>query len=267
MIRHTSPPALLAMLLIVFGCRSDGISSPKSPPPTPVAMEAAELIRACDRDEPVAHFSPAAIDLAIQMTRTNLQNAEVTAFKRTRASTDGASSRLLLDADQGPVESTGRELDLAVSGWGFFALQTRAGIRYTRNGNFFVNGHRQVVSSEGYPVFPSIVVPASAAHDIVVCEDGWVGYDHKGFGQLRLYRFANADRLARDEQGLLLPTAESGEPLGGWPADDDHRFGSIFQTFLEGSNVDRSAERERLQRLLRCRARLGGEGRTFAKSD
>ncbi len=256
MIRHTLLIAL-GFLLLITGCRSDGINAPKAPPPTPVATEAAELIRACDCGEPIRNPSRAAIDLAIEITRTNLDHAEITGFKRTCVATEGPSSRLQLDSDQGRIEQTGREFDVAISGPGFFAVKTPAGIRYTRNGNFFQDANRQIVSTAGHPVMPPTFIPQGAM-DIVISEDGTIGSRKKdgdihGFATLRLYRFAHADRLTRDDEGLLIPTTASGEPIEGSPADDDHKFGVIFQTFLEASNVDSIQERDRLQRLLAAR--------------
>ena len=52
----------------------------------------------------------------------------------------------------GPVTTTGRDLDVALEGVGFFVVETPAGTRYTRNGNFHVSSDRHLVTSEGYPV-------------------------------------------------------------------------------------------------------------------
>src|SRR5690554_2136521 len=51
----------------------------------------------------------------------------------------------------GALNSTGRQLDLALQGPGFFALETPRGVRYTRDGHFGVDGEGVLVNSRGYP--------------------------------------------------------------------------------------------------------------------
>lgn len=50
---------------------------------------------------------------------------------------------------QGPLETTGRPLDFAISGPGFFAVKTAAGTQYTRNGQFSVNNQGLLVDQYG----------------------------------------------------------------------------------------------------------------------
>ncbi len=42
----------------------------------------------------------------------------------------------MLDVSEGPMETTGNPLDLAITGEGYFVIQTENGERYTRNGRF-----------------------------------------------------------------------------------------------------------------------------------
>jgi flagellar basal-body rod protein FlgF len=48
-----------------------------------------------------------------------------------------------------PVKDTGEPLDFAITGDGFFALQTANGTRYTRNGQFTANAQGQLVTADG----------------------------------------------------------------------------------------------------------------------
>ncbi len=57
-----------------------------------------------------------------------------------------------IDFSQGTMERTGNPTDVAINGKGFFAVQTPAGERYTRNGGFLINNTGQLVTSEGHPV-------------------------------------------------------------------------------------------------------------------
>lgn len=54
------------------------------------------------------------------------------------------------DFSQGTLTSTGNPLNLALSGPGFFALNSPTGILYTRNGNFQISESNQLETAEGY---------------------------------------------------------------------------------------------------------------------
>lgn len=56
------------------------------------------------------------------------------------------------DLSQGSIHETGSETDLAIQGPGYFKVQTPQGLRYTRNGNFYLSPDYQLVTKEGYPV-------------------------------------------------------------------------------------------------------------------
>ena len=57
---------------------------------------------------------------------------------------DTTSGGTRLDMTAGALASTGRPLDLALDSPGFFVVETPAGMRYTRNGHFTLNGVKQV---------------------------------------------------------------------------------------------------------------------------
>jgi flagellar basal-body rod protein FlgF len=56
------------------------------------------------------------------------------------------------DLGAGNLDRTGNPLDLAIEGSGFFAVQTRAGTLYTRNGNFQISASGQLTTAAGDPV-------------------------------------------------------------------------------------------------------------------
>src|ERR1700742_3680947 len=122
-----------------------------------------------------------ALSTSIDVVANNLANAETTAFKGSRVNfedlyyqqmkqpgtTDAANditpagiyiglgtkmSNTQLDLSQGPLESTGRNLDVGIQGQGFFAvkiLDSLGGTGYTRNGNFFTNNQGELVLGMG----------------------------------------------------------------------------------------------------------------------
>jgi flagellar basal-body rod protein FlgF len=52
----------------------------------------------------------------------------------------------------GPMQETGEPLDFAISGGGFFAVQTAQGVRYTRDGQFTSSAAGVLTDSNGNPV-------------------------------------------------------------------------------------------------------------------
>ena len=51
-----------------------------------------------------------------------------------------------------PSRETGEPLDFAITGEGFFAVQTAQGTRYTRNGQFTLDPQGRLVTAQGDPV-------------------------------------------------------------------------------------------------------------------
>jgi flagellar basal-body rod protein FlgF len=60
--------------------------------------------------------------------------------------------RIETDFSPRPARETGEPLDFAIAGEGFFAVQTAAGVRYTRNGQFAVSPQGLLVTAMGDPV-------------------------------------------------------------------------------------------------------------------
>ena len=57
--------------------------------------------------------------------------------------------RQVTDLAAGPVKQTGEDLDFAVEGDGYFAVQTAQGVRYTRNGQFSAGANGRLVDQRG----------------------------------------------------------------------------------------------------------------------
>jgi flagellar basal body rod protein FlgG len=104
-----------------------------------------------------------------------------------------------VDTREGALAPTGRSLDLAISGEGFFTIDTPNGPRYTRNGHFTLNDDRQLVTEDGMAVMGAggpIVVPDGEVH---VDSDGTVWADQAAAGRLQIVKFENAGDLGRDQ--------------------------------------------------------------------
>jgi len=66
-----------------------------------------------------------------------------------------------------PARDTGEPLDFAITGDGFFAVQTAKGTRYTRNGQFSLDPQGRLVTAQGDPVLDAGGRPITAANGAV----------------------------------------------------------------------------------------------------
>jgi len=163
---------------------------------------------------------------------------------------------------QGSARSTGRQLDVMVSGDGFFTIQKPNGeIAYTRDGNWKVDGEGRIVTAAGYTVVPEITVPAETKA-INIAPDGTVDAimgpnDKQQLGQIQLTTFVNPSGLAAEGSSLYARTPASGEPVVGNPGEQG--MGMLQQNFLETSNVNSVSEMTdmiRAQRLFEMNSKV-----------
>ena len=218
----------------------------------------------------------AASGMMAQQTRTdviahNLANVNTPGFKRSRAHFEDLlyqtvqGQQVLGDPDantspaiqvgrgtrlagvqrmheQGPLEQTNRNLDVAIEGEGFLQIELPNGdSAYSRDGSLQISDQGLLVTSSGYAIQPPVRVPQDAS-EIVISKTGIVtvrrGQDIQPteIGRVELARFANPSGLLSMGQNLLAATANSGEPVVGYPGDDG--MGQLLQGSLEGSNVE-----------------------------
>jgi flagellar basal-body rod protein FlgG len=147
-----------------------------------------------------------------------------------------------MEIAQGSVAETGGKLDLAIEGLGYLEVTLPNGEpAYTRDGALKRTGDGLIVTSDGYPVVPEIVIPEEA-RDITINADGEV-YAHfddqvqaQLLGQLGLATFSNEKGLEAMGSNLYRETEASGAPIAG-DAGEDGR-GTFRQGYLENSSVD-----------------------------
>jgi len=142
---------------------------------------------------------------------------------------------------QGNFKETSNNLDLAITGRGFFQVQLPDGtISYTRNGAFKLDGEGNVVNSDGYLLVPEIVVPEDATQ-ISIGVDGTVSVLQAGdtqmneIGQIEIATFINPAGLHSLGDNNFINTNASGDAILGVPGLNG--FGQIRQGFVEMSNV------------------------------
>lgn len=148
------------------------------------------------------------------------------------------------DFTQGSLLDTGRELDVAIAGIGFFQVTEGGQFYYTRNGQFTVNALGTLVISSanrGLTVDPPITIPQDALN-IGISVDGIVTVLQPGatqaqqVGQLQLSRFLNPEGLLHVGDSLYQVTDASGTPQQGNPGTLG--LGTLRQNFLEASNTE-----------------------------
>lgn len=144
--------------------------------------------------------------------------------------------------EQGTIQMTDNPLDLALNGEGFFQVDLPDGTTaYTRSGVFQLNENGELVTSRGYLMNPSIVVPNNTI-SVDINESGEVLAKVQGqvalvnLGQIQLAKFVNPTGLEAIGDNLLVETEASGTPNVGNPSQDG--FASIRQGSIENSNVD-----------------------------
>ena len=145
-------------------------------------------------------------------------------------------------SDQGALQNTGNQYDVAVNGKGFFRIQLPDGQdAYTRAGSFQVDQNGQIVTPEGYPVQPAVNIPQGTI-DVTINSQGEISAKLDGqpapqaLGQFDLAIFPNEGGLEAIGGNLYLESQASGNANLGTPGQDG--FGSIFQGNLENSNVN-----------------------------
>ena len=177
---------------------------------------------------------------------TNGFRAQLTALRATPVFGDGAPTRAFVvdstpgsDFTPGPVQHTGRDLDVAVQGQGWIAVQAPDGSEaYTRNGSLQVNAsgiletrNNLTVMGDGGP----ITIPQDT--QIIVARDGTISSVPSGnalnavatVGRIKLVNPPDKD-MVRGDDGLFRMKAG-----GAAPADVNV---SLMPASLEGSNVN-----------------------------
>lgn len=143
---------------------------------------------------------------------------------------------------QGSLSATGGDLDLAIDGQGYLEVTLPSGqAGYTRDGALKRTGEGLIVTSDGHPVAPEIVVPDDARSISINSEGEVYAYfdDAAGgqlLGQFSLTGFSNAKGLEALGSNLFAETEASGPPLVSSPGQDG--LGTVRQGYLEDSSVD-----------------------------
>jgi flagellar basal-body rod protein FlgG len=143
---------------------------------------------------------------------------------------------------QGEIQTTGNPLDIAIQGAGFFQIELPTGqLGYTRAGSFHPDAQGNIVTPDGNPLQPAIIIPPNATN-VSIGSDGTVTATIPGqaqasnLGIIQLATFPNAGGLNSIGNNIYLPTTASGDAIVGNPGSADG-LGTLQQNSLEQSNV------------------------------
>jgi flagellar basal-body rod protein FlgG len=169
---------------------------------------------------------------------------------------------------QGSVLQTGGNLDLSVTGTGFFQITMPDGtLSYTRDGSFSLDSQGNVVTASGYPLSPAITIPITA-QSVTVGADGTVSVTTAGnakattVGQIQLANFINVEGLQPTGNNLLTESAASGAPQVGTPSTNG--LGTLNQGSLETSNVNTVTD---LVNMIECQRAYEMNSKAISTTD
>jgi len=126
---------------------------------------------------------------------------------------------------------TGNKLDLSILGDGFFAIQTKFGVRYTRNGNFMLDSQGQLVTTEGNFVLGENGPIKITSSNIQFDENGKVFVDEKLVDRLQIVDFPKPYSLTKVGNNMFIPVDANITPQSATDA-------KVRSGFLESSNVN-----------------------------
>lgn len=148
------------------------------------------------------------------------------------------------DFSEGPIKTTGRALDVAISGPGFFVIQTPLGLRYTRSGSFRINGEGALVNSSNYKVLSldgQEIIFEPDDKDPKIGDDGAIGVGNAERGVIGIAEFDNLQMLRKTGNTMFASDV----------APRAAETSRVLQGVLEESNVNSVEQIARLSEIQR----------------
>jgi flagellar basal-body rod protein FlgF len=138
-----------------------------------------------------------------------------------------------VDHTMGPMEQTGRPLDLVIEGEGFFQVEVDDQIYYTRAGNFTLDAEGRLVTTDGHRVLSAnggelkLNRTAGAPQ---IAPDGDIRQDGESVGRIGVIRFEDPKQVLPHGGGLFEAPEDAERESVETP--------SMRSGMLERSNVD-----------------------------
>lgn len=172
---------------------------------------------------------------------------------------------------QGPLQATGRTLDLAISGPGFFGVKDENDrLKFTRDGTFFIDKEGYLVNTAGLKVVDPGENPIKleleedqSLDNISISETGEIFVEGESLDvKIGLFKFQNVSGLTRKGNNLFLENNTTGERTSN--EGESEGFGTIHSGFLEMSNIDLARE---LTDLITTQRGYQANARVFITAD
>lgn len=186
-------------------------------------------------------------ELRMDIISNNLANINVIGFKKDRISFQKilnqasvtadapANVTILPDMEQGGLTATGNELDLAISGKGFFKINTANGIRYTRKGNFMLDPKGMLITQSGDQVMGKTGPIKIAGNNISIDNKGNIQTDMGQIGQLDIVDFDDYKGIVKEGKNQFMNPQNI--PETAIPSET-----TVSQGYTELSNVNAAEE-------------------------
>jgi flagellar basal-body rod protein FlgF len=165
------------------------------------------------------------------------------------------------DFSDGALKLTGNPLDMALTGDGFFAVQTEKGERLTRAGSFMMRADGTLSTVDGHDVLGEnnqpIHLPTNK--NVQIAADGTIQADDQFVGKLKLVRAQDPKTLEKESETLFKTTPNA-------PLLHADRV-TVTQGHIESSNVNAVAGLNELITVNRSFDALQKVIETFQKLD
>lgn len=203
---------------------------------------------------------------SLEILANNLANSTTAGFKADREAyglfigpdaeargqtplTVPVTERNWTDHTQGPLQSTGKVTDFALSGSGFFVLGGKAANSFTRAGSFRVAPNGVLESGDGRPVLDPLNRPIQLApnSDIHVTAAGELHQNGAAVARLQVVEFPRAEALIKEGASTFALPADA--PPSDQPAVA--RQYQVYQGYLEAPNVHAAESAVRMIHVLR----------------
>lgn len=212
----------------------------------------------------VAISSQIALEKRLTTIADNIANMNTVGFRSTEVKFDEVMSRTgndlnakiafvsqgndYLNTRTGQFTQTNNQLDFAIRGEAWFALQTPAGQVLTRDGRFTLSQTGELLSTRGYPVLdaggsPIQLDPAAGAPNVGA--DGRITQGDRIVGSIGLYTTDITQGYLRYDNSGIIPSGAA------QPVVDDAEIG-VVQGYVEQSNVNAIGEMTQLIQVNRA---------------
>ena len=207
----------------------------------------------------------------MEFVTNNLANAQTVGYKQELSATSTFDEQLLMQqlgpratpeigrlttstvaeapiidfATLGALQETGRDLDVAAEGPGFFTVQGQAGVRYTRDGSFTRDALGRLTTSEGDLVLGDngpITIPGGR---IAIDTDGTISVEGQPIDRLQVVEFGPDQPLQKVGNNQFAPRNAGDQPVAATQTN-------VRQHFVEGSNVDLATAQTTMLELQRA---------------